>query len=160
MDTGPSPKAGFQYEHNAAPIENAIPPASNPPGYPPRLPTYPSMSGAISSPGPPPPPTDTIQNTGGYPESSFGRLPVRIHTPQNVSQDIRSAKAAVEVGLGGLMRLQLERLENNKADVAERLRSETVNVLGDLKALRDEVSDIARAAESHRWRKWLVGGVV
>lgn len=160
MDTKPSPKLpGYNYQESSAPAEIGYPPAPHSPDYGPKPPTYPTMSGAIPSPGPPPP-SEALNAVVGYPEGSFARPMIQTYSTQHIPQDIRSAKADVEVGLGELMKLQLERLENNEAGVAERLRGETANVLGDLKALRDEVSDIVRATESHRWRKWLVGGAV
>lgn len=86
--------------------------------------------------------------------------PVRVESPQQIPQDIKTALSSVEHGLMELMSLQQQRFDADGPELQYQLRFKTNNVLADLKALRSEVSRIVHQAESHRWRKWLTGGLV
>lgn len=106
------------------------------------------------------PPTITTTNPTSRPvEQSFPR-PAHVYSPQEIPANIKAARSSVEYGLGQLWSLQQRRYQPGEVGVEERLRIQAASVLGDLRALRGEVSDLIRAAESHRWRKWLFGGVV
>ncbi|CAK7210887.1 hypothetical protein SCUCBS95973_000941 [Sporothrix curviconia] len=87
--------------------------------------------------------------------------------------DIRSARASVEEGLGRIMDLQRQQLQHlqygpgaanvrnsTAAAVQEQLRLQTGSVLRDLRYVRRAIYGIAKAAENHRFRRWLVGGVL
>ena len=149
MDTGQSHSATLRYEQAQLPI----------PGFPPSS-SGPSKYGAFSGPQQQQPPANsTATNLAARPEQSFSR-PARVYSPQEVPANIKSARSSVEYGLGQLRSLQLRRYRSDEVGVEERLRILAASVLGDLRALRGEVSDVLRAAERHRWRKWLLGGVV
>ncbi|KAI1775782.1 hypothetical protein F4818DRAFT_387803 [Hypoxylon cercidicola] len=73
--------------------------------------------------------------------------------------DIRSIKTACEFSLGEYLTLQ-KRLRYDDPASERRLRAQQGIVMSDLQVLRGEVSDMMKEAEAHRWRKWLLGGVV
>ncbi len=88
------------------------------------------------------------------------------------NSDLRSARANVEAGLGRLISLQRQHRQHlqygpgaasvpnsTAAAVQEQLRLETGYVLRDLRYVRRAVSGLAKAAENHRFRRWLVGGL-
>ncbi|CAK7240423.1 MAG: hypothetical protein STHCBS139747_001864 [Sporothrix thermara] len=87
--------------------------------------------------------------------------------------DIRSARASVEDGLGRLMELQRQQRQHlqygpgaanvpnsTAALVQEQLRLQTGSVLRDLRYVRRAIHGMAKAAENHRFRRWLVGGIL
>ncbi|KAI0173242.1 hypothetical protein GGR52DRAFT_571752 [Hypoxylon sp. FL1284] len=76
-----------------------------------------------------------------------------------VGTDVRSIRTACEFSLGEYVTLQKRARYDDPAG-ERRLRTQQGIVLSDLQALRAEVAGLARDAEEHRWRKWLVGGVV
>ncbi|KAI1373306.1 hypothetical protein F4677DRAFT_227733 [Hypoxylon crocopeplum] len=86
------------------------------------------------------------------------RLERPISTPF-AGTDIRSIKTACEFSLRQYLTLQKRRRYDDPAS-EQRLRPQQGIVLSDLQALRSEVSDLAKTAEAHRWRKWLLGGLV
>ncbi|ROW04563.1 hypothetical protein VMCG_04944 [Cytospora schulzeri] len=157
MDTGQSPTGNtttsLQYQQAPGPNPSTT---SHPPGFPP-LPSRPSMYGAY--PNPQVPAGADATNLTGRPEQSYPR-PVRVYSPQEVPANIKAARSSVEYGLGQLRSLQHRRYRPDEVGVEERLRIQAASVLGDLRVLRGEVSDLIRAAERHRWRKWLLGGVI
>lgn len=98
-------------------------------------------------------------NLTAQPEQSFPR-PARVYSPQEVPANIKAARTSVEYGLAQLRSLQQRRYRPGEVGGEERLRIQAASVLGDLKSLRGELADMIRAAERHRWRKWLLGGVM
>ncbi|KAL7629786.1 hypothetical protein AAE478_001309 [Parahypoxylon ruwenzoriense] len=85
------------------------------------------------------------------------RLERPVSTPF-VGADIRSIKTACEFSLGEFLSLQRRHQYGDPAG-ERRLREQQDIVLGDLHVLRGEVSDLLKEAESHRWRKWIFGGL-
>ncbi len=77
----------------------------------------------------------------------------------NSKHGLKDSKSTVEFSLRELMTLQRRRMAN-EIGVEERLRNQTGAALSDLRVLRKTVSDMAKAAESHRWRRWLLGGAL
>ncbi|KAI1383711.1 uncharacterized protein F4822DRAFT_421535 [Hypoxylon trugodes] len=86
------------------------------------------------------------------------RLERPISTPF-AGTDIRSIKTACEFSLGEYLTLQRRRRYDDPAS-EHRLRAQRGIVMSDLQALRSEVSDLVKTTESHRWRRWLLGGIV
>lgn len=87
--------------------------------------------------------------------------------------DIRSARASVQAGLGRLMELQRQQRQHlqygpgaasvpnsTAAAVQDQLRLQTGSVLRDLRYVRRALYATAKAAENHRFRRWLVGGLL
>lgn len=87
--------------------------------------------------------------------------------------DIRSARASVETGLGRIMELQRQQRQHlqygpgaanvpnsTAAAVQDQLRLQTGSVLRDLRYVRRALYAKAKAAENHRFRRWLIGGLL
>ncbi|KND91575.1 putative methyltransferase-like protein C27D7.08c [Tolypocladium ophioglossoides CBS 100239] len=78
--------------------------------------------------------------------------------------DIRNVKASCQFGLREYLSLQRKRqrfdASTSTFDLESRLRAQANVVLGDLRTLQSEIRSLAKAAESHRWRRWLFGGVI
>lgn len=75
--------------------------------------------------------------------------------------NIRTIKSACEISLGDyieLVKRQQQRYDDPK--VQDVLRAQYGYVVSDLQTLRREVSNLVKEAESHRWRRWLLGGLV
>lgn len=72
---------------------------------------------------------------------------------------LRSAKSACEYSVREYLALRRQRRYDDPA-AEHRLRTQYDVVLSDLQTLRRDVSSLVKAAEGHRWRKWIVGGVV
>ncbi|KAI1765421.1 hypothetical protein GGR53DRAFT_265371 [Hypoxylon sp. FL1150] len=115
----------------------------------------PSYVGQATAPVPGPP-----SSAPAPPDSRLAdpRLERPIATPF-AGTDIRSIKTACEFSLGEYLTLQ-KRLRYDDPASERRLRAQQGIVMSDLQALRGEVSDLIRETEAHRWRKWLLGGVV
>lgn len=167
----PSPKTSSQSQQDGPAAFGALPP------------------GRYDYPPPPVPPGDTLAGTTStipgasilaatlhnhphhfYPHSSTAAGP-RVVAPATaqgqvdrpIPQGVGAARSAVEAGLRELRALQLERRRggpNADARGDERLRAQAADVLDDLRALREEVAYVVRGAESHRWRRWLFGGIL
>ncbi|KAI1205775.1 uncharacterized protein F4807DRAFT_470572 [Annulohypoxylon truncatum] len=85
------------------------------------------------------------------------RLERPVSTPF-AGTDIRSIKTACEFSLGEYLTLQKRRRYDDPAS-GHRLHTQQGIVMSDLQALRSEVSDLVRTTESHRWRRWILGGL-
>ncbi|CAK7265705.1 hypothetical protein SEPCBS119000_001654 [Sporothrix epigloea] len=125
---------------------------------------------------------------GGQPDSSYGssRLPPRAEPPMltqspgpvNASEtmskiEIRSARASIEQSLGRIMELQRQQrqylqygpgaakvLNSTAAAVQKQLRQQVASASRDLRYVRRAIHDMAKAAENHRFRRWIVGGIM
>ncbi|KAI1075780.1 hypothetical protein F5B20DRAFT_372953 [Whalleya microplaca] len=73
--------------------------------------------------------------------------------------DIKSIKMACEYSLHEYITLQKRRRFDDPAG-ENRLRRQNGIVASDLRTLRKEVSALVKASETHRWRRWLLGGIV
>lgn len=75
--------------------------------------------------------------------------------------NIQTIKSACEISLGDYIELQ-KRQQRRYDDpkVQDLLRAQYGYVVSDLQTLRREVAVLVKEAESHRWRKWLLGGLV
>jgi hypothetical protein len=82
----------------------------------------------------------------------------------NSSRDIRSLKTSTQFALREYLTLQRKRMpfdgSTTSLDLEERIRVQAGLLVGDLRVLREEVGRVIKAAEKHRWRKWLFGGVL
>lgn len=90
-----------------------------------------------------------------------GFLPEQVGVTQSPRpRDIRHARSSAEFNLRELMTLQRRGFRTNEKDMERRLRLQAEAVLSDLRALRREVTIRAKEAEAHRWRKWILGGML
>ena len=78
--------------------------------------------------------------------------------------DVRNVKASCQFGLREYLTLQRERQRFDARtpafDLERRISAQASAVLNDLRTLQSEVRSLAKAAEKHRWRRWLFGGVM
>lgn len=108
--------------------------------------------------GPPAPSGPVPGPPSSAPMPPDPRLDRPVATPF-AGTDIRSIKTACEFSLGEYLTLQ-KRLRYDDPTSQRRLREQQGIVMSDLQVLRAEVSDLVKEAEAHRWRKWLLGGLV
>ncbi|KAI1340317.1 hypothetical protein F5Y15DRAFT_54446 [Xylariaceae sp. FL0016] len=108
----------------------------------------------VVTPSYPPPPDSRLQRPGTGPRP----LPVATHSIFE-GADIRSIKGATEFSLREYATLQ-KRQRPGDPVAEDRLRAQAGIVLSDLQVLRREVGALVKEAERHRWRKWVLGGVV
>ncbi len=97
----------------------------------------------------------TITEQMPGPAAALASMPLETRTKHG----LRDAKSTVEFGLREYMTLQRRR-RADEAGTEDKLRIQAGAVLSDLRVLRRSLSDMTKAAESHRWRRWLVGGVL
>jgi len=83
-------------------------------------------------------------------------LPLATATKPN----LKDTKVATEFALREYMNLQRSRFRKGEVGIEERLRIQASTVLGDLRSLRQEVGDMVKAAEKHRWRRFIIGGAM
>ncbi|CAK7234016.1 hypothetical protein SEUCBS140593_008795 [Sporothrix eucalyptigena] len=130
------------------------------------------------------PPYGSNSYAGGYtsgpPRPGPGIGPILTQSPGPMyandtmtKSDIRSARASVEEGLARIMELQRQQRQHlqygpgaasvpnsTAAAVQDQLRLQTGSVLRDLRYVRRALYSMAKAAENHRFRRWLVGGIL
>ncbi|KAI2614241.1 uncharacterized protein GGS25DRAFT_517089 [Hypoxylon fragiforme] len=132
--------------------------------------TGPASASASTSAAPPTSTTTTTIRTQSEPTISNNKLD-RPPASTFAGTDIRSIKTACEFSLSEYLAQQRRRYHNGgysngngngggDPSGEHRLRAQQGIVVSDLRALRSEVSEIVRRAEAHRWRKWLLGGLV
>lgn len=73
--------------------------------------------------------------------------------------DIRATRSAAEFTLREYMALQRRRYHSGETETGMRDRLRAASLV-ELRTLRREVSALVKAAEAHRWRKWLLGGAL
>ena len=100
-------------------------------------------------------PAPTIAEQMPGPAAALASMPLET----NNKHGLRDAKSTVEFGLREYMTLQSRR-RSNEPGTEDKLRIQAGAVLSDLRVLRRSLSDMAKAAESHRWRRWLLGGAL
>ncbi|PNY27442.1 Uncharacterized protein TCAP_02632 [Tolypocladium capitatum] len=78
--------------------------------------------------------------------------------------DIRNVKTSCQFGLREYLSLQRKRqrfdASTSTVDLESRIGAQANVVLGDLRTLQSEIRRLAKAAEDHRWRRWLFGGAI
>ncbi|KGQ08428.1 Putative methyltransferase-like protein C27D7.08c [Beauveria bassiana D1-5] len=94
-----------------------------------------------------PPPTEPMMMTPGP------------YMQEPEALDIDTLRQSCQYNLRGYLALKQDyrRYGGNASD--GRLQSQTDLVLSDLLGLQMEVRNLAREAQNHRWRKWLMGGI-
>ncbi|CAM1510971.1 Fc.00g084840.m01.CDS01 [Cosmosporella sp. VM-42] len=140
----------------------------NPQDYPPEIPT-------TTPPGPAPgmairPGSDTrIANhqQGNLSMAEVPQRPASTMPPMVTStetRDIKSLKTNCQFALREYLSLQRQRGRYDAStatiDLEARIKSQANVLLGDLRILQGEVRSLAKEAESHRWRRWIIGGAI
>lgn len=87
--------------------------------------------------------------------------------PANIPADLgelRALRTNCQFNLREYISLQRQRRSGDASmsayELETRLRNQTIFVLNDLRILQGEVRSIAKEAENHRWRRWIVGGAM
>jgi hypothetical protein len=87
--------------------------------------------------------------------------------PANIPADLGELRALItncQFNLREFISLQRQRRSGDASmsayELETRLRNQTTFVLNDLRILQGEVRSIAKEAENHRWRRWIVGGAI
>jgi hypothetical protein len=115
------------------------------------------------------PPTQTQTQTyhPAYQMADTIQPPVQTMSPLvTSSQDIRTTRTSAQFALREYMSLQRKRQQMDPTgsmaslDIDERIRAQAGMLSSELRTLREQVSLIVKAAESHRWRRWLIGGIM
>ncbi|XWW98855.1 hypothetical protein V2A60_006858 [Cordyceps javanica] len=122
-----------------------------------QIPDHPGSVAAfgppMSQPMPPPPPQQM------FAPPPTGPMPMAPAYMQGQDKrDIRTLRQSCQQNFREYLALQ-QQYRQFGGNVSDRLRSQTDLVLSDLLSLQLEVRDLARAAQNHRWRKWLMGGI-
>ncbi|KAK3324509.1 hypothetical protein B0T19DRAFT_231569 [Cercophora scortea] len=183
--TDPSYKATKPVETTTTSSYRPLPPSNGiDSSYSYRPPTEPSYNsakpieittGASYRPQPPavissglsyPPPTDGSAPSY-YPQQM---APERMSGPAAMSNSfplatsskhgLRDSKATTVFALREYMSMQRRRRMKEEVGIEERLRIQASTVLGDLRELREDVAALVKDAESHRWRRFLLGGAI
>ncbi|KAF5025944.1 hypothetical protein F66182_1979 [Fusarium sp. NRRL 66182] len=84
--------------------------------------------------------------------------------PPTDLRELQDLKTNCLFGLREYRNLQRQRQSGDSAmsayELETRLRTQTTIVLNDLRMLQGEVRGIAKEAEGHRWRRWIIGGAI
>ncbi|KAI5457101.1 hypothetical protein BGZ63DRAFT_318505, partial [Mariannaea sp. PMI_226] len=82
----------------------------------------------------------------------------------NSLRELQALRTNCQFGLREFLSLQRQRksgeLQMSSSELDMRLRDTTYHLLSDLRVLQGEVRGIAKEAESHRWRRWIIGGAI
>ncbi|KAK0620452.1 hypothetical protein B0T14DRAFT_409099, partial [Immersiella caudata] len=108
---------------------------------------------ASQAPSFPPPPLAVVEQMPG---PSMTPLPLAT----TIKPTLKDTKAATAFALREYMNLQRARYRKEEVGIEERLRIQASTVLGDLRSLRQEVGDMVKSAEKHRWRRFIIGGAI
>lgn len=84
--------------------------------------------------------------------------------PLSSSRELRSVKTNCQFGLREYLSLVRKRQRYDASvstvDLESRIRAQTDSLVRDLRVLHSELRAVAKAAEDHRWRRWIIGGVL
>ncbi|KAH7163506.1 hypothetical protein B0J13DRAFT_431525 [Dactylonectria estremocensis] len=79
-------------------------------------------------------------------------------------RELQALKTNCQFGLREYLSLQRRRQTGDSAmspyELDTRIRAQAGTLLSDLRVLQSEVRDMAKKAESHRWRRWIIGGAI
>ena len=85
-------------------------------------------------------------------------------TTARATLDVKNVRAATQHDLKEYARMiEMRRSGDVTAATMEfegQFRAQQALVIGNLKMLQGEMRNLAKAAENHRWRRWLVGGAM
>ncbi|KAK5658291.1 hypothetical protein OQA88_2266 [Cercophora sp. LCS_1] len=162
------------YDAHGKPSDASYRPPVDPGYRPPVDPSYPPPPGATNAayrpapqtsgltyPNGPPPPASTVSYAPPLvvehpPGPSLTPLPLATVTKPS----LKNVKLSTESALREYMTMQRNRHRKAEVGIEERLRIQASAVLGDLRTLRQEVGGMVKSAESHRWRRFIIGGAI
>ncbi|KAH9889605.1 hypothetical protein F4778DRAFT_383932 [Xylariomycetidae sp. FL2044] len=120
-----------------------------------------AYSSSMSFPGPAPAAAPTTSSSfPALPPSSDPRMgrPV-VETSPFAGTDIRTMRLACEFSLREYITLSNKRRYDDPA-TEDRIRAQSGIAVSDLQTLRREVGALVKEAEAHRWRRWILGGII
>lgn len=97
----------------------------------------------------PPPQTFAPPPTGAVP-----------YLQEYETPDIRTLRQSCQINMREYLAMQHEYRQYGGNVSEQQMRSQTGRVLSDLMNLQMEVRELAREAQNHRWRRWLMGGIL
>ena len=160
-DAGKPSKDSYktQPEQYRPPVDTSFPP---PPG---ATSSYPPQSSGLTFTGPPPPASQAPSYapplmTEHMPGPAMGPSLTSHNLATTTKPSLKDTKLATEHSLHEYMTMQRSRYRKDTVGIEERLRIQASTVLGDLRTLREEVGDMVKSAESHRWRRFIIGGAL
>jgi hypothetical protein len=122
------------------------------------VPSQPSYSGPTEPFSKPQPgSTEDVEQILG---PSYTPNATMIHPAATTEVDLKGLRSSAELGLREYVSLQRRQYTADEVGMDQRLRLQAETVREDLRMLRRNVSDMIRAAEAHRWRRWLLGGLM
>ncbi|TPX09133.1 uncharacterized protein E0L32_001604 [Thyridium curvatum] len=157
--------------HQQQPIQPSGPVLSHS-QQPPQPPQPPMMSGAGGSAyaSSPPPPGSLQQHQQHRLEEIHVTGPVLTQSPTQMvprDRDLKAARSTAEFAVREYITLQRRRYGASTASVGgsdpaleDRIRRQAGMAGASLRAVRERVVGLAREAEAHRWRKWMLGGIL
>lgn len=74
--------------------------------------------------------------------------------------DVRNVKASAQFHLREFLSVRGKMQQGGSFELESRIRNQAGLLLGDLSTLQAEVRALAKAAESSRWKRFLVGGAM
>ncbi|KAM7210233.1 hypothetical protein V8F06_014385 [Rhypophila decipiens] len=147
-------------------------PARIPYGGPPPqpLPSYAPGPNGIPSYAPPPnqpqqsyqkpPSVEQMVGPAGTATAIATETPLPMSSLAHRDLGIKHSLASAESNLREYMSMLRRRQSKGEVGIEDRLRNQASTVLGELHNLRQEIADLVKNAESHRWRRFLVGGAI
>ncbi|KAM7191084.1 hypothetical protein V8F33_009092 [Rhypophila sp. PSN 637] len=169
------PQNGPDPSYKPMPPRDSYNPSRIPYGGPPSqpLPSYvpgpPPANGIPSYPPPPnqpqqsyqkPPSVEQMVGPAGTATAIATETPLPMSSLAHRDLGIKHSLASAESNLREYMSMLRRRQSKGEVGIEDRLRNQASTVLGDLHNLRQEIADLVKNAESHRWRRFLVGGAI
>lgn len=98
------------------------------------------------------------------PSNNYGASPNAMMVPQQI-RDVPSLKSHCQYGLREYMSLlrkrqRIDASSTSTLELESQLKSQQGYVLYDLRSLQQEVRQVVKEAENHRWRNWFIGGAM
>lgn len=109
------------------------------------------------------PEASQYQNQGPSASMTNGPRPGQMNNTQTPTPpNLRNVRATCEYNLREYITLKAKMQQNNTGlpnhEMSLRLRSHANAAMGDLHSLQSVLKTTVKAAENHRWRRWVVGG--
>jgi hypothetical protein len=86
--------------------------------------------------------------------------PALVQSPVSIKTGIRATKSTAEFALREYMTLCRRRQKPGEVGIEDSLRAQAAVVVRSLAAVRQDVAGLVKAAERHRWRRWILGGIM
>ncbi|EGU82174.1 hypothetical protein FOXB_07305 [Fusarium oxysporum f. sp. conglutinans Fo5176] len=165
---GPQPYGPQNYNPQDYANQSYNPQNYDSPGYnqPYNPQNYPPVSGPQTGPGNLPirPASESyLPNHAGAMATASAQQMVPATAPSDL-RELQALRVNCQFNLREYMSLQRQRRGGDSAvsayELETRIRNQTNMVLNDLRILQGEVRSIAKEAENHRWRRWIIGGAI